>query len=255
MDSDSTPPESTTTTNRDSRPFSRPFSRLLSRKVQFYVVLTVAFAIPILSSLAVLLGHRTLHTAPPHAFIRVVLYQVCGLLCLYLALRYQKRSLKDIGVRLPMRITEVAHSFALFFGAFPLAIVVGLVLVGVYAMFGHQAYRPFNESALFGSHITIWTVLFVLLNPFHEELIVRGFLITEMEHFYNNTALAVFVSVLIQSSYHLYQGLAAALLHASTFLLFSIYFVRTRRILPVVMAHMFLDVSALAIYARHLPKT
>ena len=59
-------------------------------------------------------------------------------MCLYLALRYQKRSLKDIGVRLPMRITEVAHSFALFFGAFPVGLSAGLVLVGVYAMFGHQ---------------------------------------------------------------------------------------------------------------------
>jgi membrane protease YdiL (CAAX protease family) len=154
-----------------------------------------------------------------------------------------------------MRIAEVGHSFALFFGAFPVGLVVGLLLFGIYAMFGHQAFRKFNDSALFGDHISIWTVLFVLLNPFHEELIVRGFLITEMEHFYNNTALAIFVSVLIQSSYHLYQGLAAALLHASTFLLFSIYFVRARRILPVVLAHLFLDVSALAIYARHLAKT
>jgi membrane protease YdiL (CAAX protease family) len=134
-------------------------------------------------------------------------------------------------------------------------IVVGLVVFGVYAAFGHQMHRTFNDSALFGGRITAWTVLFVLLNPFHEELIVRGFLITEMEHFYNNTALAVSVSVLVQSSYHLYQGLALALVHASTFLLFSIYFVRTRRILPVVMAHMFLDVSALTLYARHLAKT
>lgn len=245
MDSDSTPPESSSvvTTNR------------ISRKIQFYLVLTVAFAIPIVSSLVVFLGHRTLHTATQTAFSRAVLFQLIGLLCLYLALRYQKRSLKDIGVRLPMRIGEIGHAFALFFGAFLPALVVGLVLVGVYAVFGHQAYRRFNDSALFGDHITILTVLFVLLNPFHEELIVQGFLITEMEHLYNNTALAIFVSVLIQSSYHLYQGLAAALLHASTFLLFSIYFVRTRRILPVVMAHLFMDVSALVVYARHLAKT
>lgn len=249
MDSDSTLPESSSiaTTNRVSRPFSR--------KIQFYLVLTVAFAIPIVSSFAVFLGHRSLHTATEHAFMRVVVFQIVGLLCLYLALRYQKRSLKDIGVRLPMRITEVGHSFALFFGAFPVGLAVGLALFGIYAVFGHQLHRRFDESALFGGRITAWTVLFVLLNPFHEELIVRGFLITEMEHFYNNTALAIFVSVLIQSSYHLYQGLTLALVHASTFLLFSFYFVRTRRILPVVMAHMFLDVSALALYARHLPRT
>jgi membrane protease YdiL (CAAX protease family) len=43
-----------------------------------------------------------------------------------------------------------------------------------------------------------------------------------------------------------------ALSHIPAFLLFSLYFVRTRRILPVILAHMFMDVSALALYFRHL---
>ena len=225
-----------------------------SRKLQFYLVVAIAFALPIISSLVVFFGHRPLHAATPRRTLAAVIFQLISLLCLYVALRYQKRSLRDIGVRLPMRIAEVGHSFALFLGAFPVGFVVGILLFAVYAAFGHSIQRTFNDSALFGSHISIMTVLFVFLNPFHEELIVRGFLITEMEHFHKSTALAVFVSVFVQSSYHLYQGLPAALLHASTFLLFSIYFVRTRRILPVVMAHMFLDVSALALYARHLAK-
>jgi membrane protease YdiL (CAAX protease family) len=97
-------------------------------------------------------------------------------------------------------------------------------------------------------------VLWVLLNPFYEELIVRGFLITETEYLYQSRALAIVASVTLQSFYHLYQGLPAALVHASTFLIFSIYFARTRRILPVVMTHMFLDVGALALHARHLAK-
>ncbi|MFY9674149.1 MAG: CPBP family intramembrane glutamic endopeptidase [Terriglobales bacterium] len=225
-----------------------------SRKLQCWLVLTVAFALPIISSLIVFFGHRTLHAATPRRMFIAVVFQLTGLACLYLVLHVQKRGLRDIGVELPMRITEIGHSFALFFGAFPIGFVVAIALLAVYGALGHDWQRSFNDAALFGNRISIWTVVFVLLNPFHEELIVRGFLITEMEYFYNNTALAVFVSVLVQSSYHLYQGLAPAILHASTFLLFSIYFVRTRRILPVVIAHMFLDVSALSLYARHLAK-
>jgi membrane protease YdiL (CAAX protease family) len=225
-----------------------------SRIFQLILVLTVAFALPLIGSLLVFFGRRTLHPATQPRTLVAVIFQVIGLSCLALVLKYQKRSVKDIGVRLPMRIVEVAHSFGLFLGAFPVGLVAGLVLVGVYAALGHQIHPAFNASTLFGNHITILTVLFVLLNPFHEELIVRGFLITEVEALYNNSALAIFISVLIQSSYHLYQGLAAALLHASTFWLFSIYFVRTRRILPVVMAHLFLDVSALAAFAGHLAK-
>jgi len=202
----------------------------------------------------VFFGHRTPHAATPGRTLLVVIFQVVGLSCLYLVLRYQKRSLRDIGVKLPIPIQEIGHAFALFFGALPLAIAVGIVLFVIYYAAGHPFHRTFNDTALFGTRITIWTVLFVYLNPFHEELIVRGFLITEMEHFYKNTGLAVFVSVFLQSSYHLYQGLAPAILHASTFLLFSLYFVKTRRILPVVVAHLFMDVSALMIYAHRLAK-
>ncbi|HTR25213.1 MAG TPA: CPBP family intramembrane glutamic endopeptidase [Terriglobales bacterium] len=225
-----------------------------SRKLQFCLVIAIAFGMPVLSSLIVFIGHRTLRAATPGRTILGVIFQLVGLLCLYLVLRYQKRGLSDIGVRFPMRIDEVGHAFGLFLGAFPVGFAVGIVLLAIYYALGHPLHRTFNDSALFGTHITGWTVLFVLLNPFHEELIVRGFLITEMEHFHRNTALAVFVSVFLQSSYHLYQGLVPAILHASTFLLFSIYFVKTRRILPVVMAHMFLDVSALMVYAHRLAK-
>jgi uncharacterized protein len=69
---------------------------------------------------------------------------------------------------------------------------------------------------------------------------------------YQSTAFAVFVSAALQTSYHLYQGLPAALSHIPLFCCFSWYFVRTRRILPVILAHMFMDVSALALYFRHL---
>ena len=58
MDLDSPFPESSS---------AIPANRV-SRKVQFYLVLTVAFAIPIASSLLVFFGHRTLHTAAERAF-------------------------------------------------------------------------------------------------------------------------------------------------------------------------------------------
>ncbi len=226
----------------------------MSRRIQFFLVLAVAFLLPIVGSVRVYLGLRVLHPKSQRSLFATVLYQLVGLLCLYVVLKYQSRTFKDIGFSFPMRIGEVWHSFALFVGAFPLGFVVLFLVFIVYPPLRHQTHRTFDDADLFGSQITVWSVLFVCLNPFHEELIVRSFLITEMEYFYRSTVFAVLVSVTIQSSYHLYQGLSATLLHASTFLLFSIYYVRTRRILPVILAHLYLDVSALALYARHLTK-
>ena len=181
-------------------------------------------------------------------------YEMTGLLCLWIALKYQKRGFQDIGFSLPMRVAEVGHSFALFFGAWLLGIVVGLAVFALYRALGHPGHRGFDMAAIFGSHITLLTVMFIWLNPFFEELLVRAFLITEMEQIYQSTTLAVFVSVVLQASYHLYQGLPAALIHASTFLMFSIYFIRRRRILPIIMAHLYMDVIGLAFYARYLGK-
>lgn len=109
-----------------------------------------------------------------------------------------------------------------------------------------------RSVANFGTTVSVLPVLYALLNPFFEELLVRAFLVTEIEAIYRSTASAVFVSVTLQTSYHLYQGLPAMLSHTPVFLLFSLYFVRTCRILPVMLAHMFMDVYALAFYFRHL---
>jgi membrane protease YdiL (CAAX protease family) len=53
--------------------------------------------------------------------------------------------------------------------------------------------------------------------------------------------LAVIVSVIVQMSYHLYQGLLSGLALTLLFTMFSIYFVRARRIVPVILAHLCLD--------------
>jgi membrane protease YdiL (CAAX protease family) len=130
-------------------------------------------------------------------------------------------------------------------------VLLGLTLKFIYVSLGRQLPK-FDRAAVLGTALGVLPVLYALLNPFYEELLVRAFLISEVEAIYRSTALAVFASVALQTSYHFYQGLPAALSHIPPFLLFSLYFVRTRRILPVILAHMFMDISALALYFRHL---
>jgi membrane protease YdiL (CAAX protease family) len=169
-----------------------------------------------------------------------------------LVLSHRGKRFREIGLSFAMRLKEIGHSFALFFGAMLGSAILGFVLVLIYVFLGRRWEPSLDKAAVFGTAFNILPLLYVLLNPFHEELLVRAFLISEAEWIYGSTALAVLISVALQTSYHLYQGLPVALSHIPAFLLFSLYFVRTRRILPIILAHLLMDVSALAIYFHRL---
>lgn len=104
---------------------------------------------------------------------------------------------------------------------------------------------------LFGGGIFLATFLIQFLNPFFEELTVRAYLMTEIKYFTNSSAWAIIISTVLQSSYHLYQGIPSALSHTGTFLIFSIYYAKTGRITPIILAHLYMDVGATLYYWGH----
>jgi membrane protease YdiL (CAAX protease family) len=91
----------------------------------------------------------------------------------------------------------------------------------------------------------------VVISPVFEEMIVRAYLMSETIALTGSSALAILASVLLQTSYHLYQGLPYALSAGIIFLIFSVYYARTQRIVPVILAHLIWDISALLLYAAH----
>lgn len=138
-------------------------------------------------------------------------------------------------------------------------VVVGLLVAGVsYAAYGlghtlvqtmyHLVYRtwPIGPTGKdFFAHPSVLAVPFSLLNPFFEELIVRAYLMTEVMELTGSSTLAVALSVGVQFSYHLYYGWVGAISLSFLFLVFALYCVRSRRALPVIVAHGFVDVYAL----------
>lgn len=114
----------------------------------------------------------------------------------------------------------------------------------------HQAHDHVG-NLLFGGGIFLSTILVQFLNPFFEELIVRAYLMTEIKYLTNSMTQAVIISTVLQTSYHFYQGAAAAFSHAATFLIFSIYYAKTNRIAPVILAHLYGDVVPTTVYWLH----
>jgi membrane protease YdiL (CAAX protease family) len=80
-----------------------------------------------------------------------------------------------------------------------------------------------------------WAAL--LCSAAAEELVVRAYMITEVVDLTGGVLLAVLASACFQAFYHLYQGSQPALAAAGSFLIYSIYYVRTRRATPILLAH------------------
>ena len=63
------------------------------------------------------------------------------------------------------------------------------------------------------------------------------------------TASAVAASALLRGTYHVYQGIGAFIGNAIMGAVFALWFVRTKRVMPLVVAHALLDVGAFVGYA------
>ncbi len=97
-----------------------------------------------------------------------------------------------------------------------------------------------------------WTVPVLVLSAFQnallEEFVVVGYLMTRLRQLRWSLAATIATSALLRGSYHLYQGIGPAIGNAVMGVVFGYWFHRTRRVMPLVVAHTLLDVVAFVGY-------
>jgi membrane protease YdiL (CAAX protease family) len=171
-----------------------------------------------------------------------ILVEITGLMLLGYVLLRRKRSFRDIGLRWSMR--DLGIGVLVTIAAY-VAYVIGYYLI-------HFALHPWFSSTQQGqtahdlyAHPSAMSIFLVLLNPFFEELIVRAYLMTEIAELTRSWVLAAAVSTIVQASYHLYYGWMGMLSLSFQFLIFSIYYAKARKALPVIVAHGIFDLVAL----------
>ncbi|HEV7961515.1 MAG TPA: CPBP family intramembrane glutamic endopeptidase [Actinoplanes sp.] len=130
--------------------------------------------------------------------------------------------------------------------------IPGLLLVYVAAKLGLNA--QIVPAAL--QHL--WWAIPVLIiaaiqNAILEEVVVVGYLITRLSSFGWRTAAVVAASALLRGSYHLYQGFGAFVGNAIMGVVFALFFVKFKRVMPLIIAHSLLDITAFVGYTL-LPK-
>lgn len=216
-----------------------------------WVVLAVAFFRSLAISLFVLV--RGGYKIPQEEWTLGVAGQlgesliVLGLLVY--VLRTQHRSLADIGFR--PKWLDVPVSVGIMLCAVIVAYAFRVVCWLIYLSLGRPLPPPLMGNAALYLGFSALPIALMLVNPWFEELIVRGFLMTEVSELSGRMWIAVLASAILQGAYHLYQGLPYAISLTGCFLVFSAYFAWKKNIFPIILAHMYMDLWALA--AMHVP--
>ncbi len=213
-----------------------------SRWQHLALVLWVSLAIPILGSAYYSLSGIT----PTYQSYRLwggLVSEINGLLVLFYVMRNQGKSWSLLGLK--PSFVDVWRAFVLFLLATAAQWIVYIPAQFLYRACSGQFLTPKSINSLFAFGISTVSIAFVCLNPFFEELIVRAYTMSELMDSGINRTLAIAISVAIQLSYHLYQGLANVLSLAILFAVMSIYYARTRRIIPIILVHLGFDLAAL----------
>lgn len=181
--------------------------------------------------------------------VNSLLYEASGLTALAYVLWKRKAGMAALTLR--PKVSDFPLGAALCILTLLVSGTAGLVLY--YAWMFATGHPPVQVRVpeTVGMQPNVGWLIFLLFNPWAEELVVRGFLMTEV------TALAgvrtaVIASTLVQVSYHLYQGWLNAAGIAVVFFGFSLYYARTRRLLPIVVAHTLMDLMSFGFFVHQL---
>lgn len=174
-------------------------------------------------------------------------YQLLGIifalvpvaLVLFLLSGSGKSAFRKIG----FTFTQPGRDFLL---GFVLAAVIGVGTVGVYAA-GRAA--GITTAIVPAALDTYWWTLPVLIlsavrHALVEEIIMVGYLLNRFAKFGWGMWTGIMISSLIRGTYHLYQGFGPFFGNFVMGLIFGYLYTRTKRVMPLVIAHALLDIFA-----------
>jgi signal peptidase I len=214
-----------------------------SRLIDLIFVLGLSGGMPLITSFYIFIaGNHPSHNLKV-LLVGNILFETVAILLLVHILHRQNRSLRNLGFSFERKD---------FFRSLGLALAgLGAGYVSYQAIFlgnyyvAHKVISPFVRPKVLQTGFISGTILLLCINPVFEEFILRAYMMTEVEFLAGSAFIAIVSSVLLQSACHLYQGLPAALTHAATFSVFAWYYHKTKRITPIVLAHLYFDLSIL----------
>jgi membrane protease YdiL (CAAX protease family) len=127
-----------------------------------------------------------------------------------------------------------------------LAALIGIPSLGLYAAGRALGITTAIIPSALDAHW--WTIPVLILSALRhavvEEVIVVGYLLDRFGKFGWSVPLAILTSAMLRGSYHLYQGFGPFIGNVVMGLVFAWLYTRTKRVMPLVVAHALLDIVA-----------
>jgi membrane protease YdiL (CAAX protease family) len=213
------------------------YVRSLSPIAEFCIVVGVAFSLPVAMSLWITFGD-----VPASQALQLTENELRALV------GEEALLLLILGWFLRVRGWTVEH-FAAYPSRRELVMAVGLTVVSfIVWVLPWALLAPADAGATSAAAGLSWPgILSVsIINPLFEELFLCAYMLPFLAS-RQGSGVAVAVSLLVRLGFHTYQGPVGLLAVGLVGLVFSLFYLRTQRLWPVLIAHGVLDFTGLAI--------
>jgi membrane protease YdiL (CAAX protease family) len=129
------------------------------------------------------------------------------------------------------------------FGVALLAYVAYVLSWITWSTFAPEMTRQAASLEFTGTVAFSVAAVFSVVNPIFEEFLELGYTVTALQRFGAGTACVV--SIMIRVAVHAYQGPMALIAILPDGIVLTLYYIRTRRLWPVIVAHVIFDALAL----------
>jgi uncharacterized protein len=221
--------------------------RRLPPGVEFLVVLTWAFGLPIFSSI-MSLGAPSGSAAPVFddaQLLGIIIFEVIQLAFLGWFLRIRGWTLEKFGLSFSWRATVAGLALLAFTYLLTLGAQYIAQVIFDYDIAGAIARAPKVDPDLNMQLVFLVSVV----NGIFEELFVAGYIITTLTA-RRGMWVAINVSVVVRLLYHLYQGPIGVMTIVPMGLLYGYVYSRTRQLWPLIVAHVLVDIIGLSMGER-----
>ena len=206
---------------------------------EFFLVVLLAFGLFSVASVRALFGPLTGRAAllfDDHRVWTLLIYQVSVAPVIAYILWERGWKWPDFSVRISPR--GVLQGFGLAIVAFCLLKAVTMMTASVASASVAPALAAVPAT---GGILAMGGMLFAaIVKALFEEILVCGYVIHSLRGRFG-IVLAVNASIALRMSFHLYQGPAAFLSFAVFGLLFTLFYIRTGRLWPLIVAHALLE--------------